>query len=171
MRTIAAVLLLCPLIGCGSGGADYSSPSKTVLTLQEAYRNEDIEAAVSCNDFVAEARIKLAEHTNEDDDLINVTAKQLEKDFRDKIRRGGFPDVSEIKSEFGEPTQHETHSDVTQITETVSWSNDRKSTENYSLVKSGSEWKLVFAVSNMPYNRIPAPVEKEGDEKKTEDRN
>ena len=53
---LSSACLLTALIGCGSNSDssiahDLTTPEGAILSLEDAYRAEDIEAAVRCRDF------------------------------------------------------------------------------------------------------------------------
>ena len=65
---------------------DFATPEGAILCLEDAYRAEDLEAAVACMDFRTQARLTLTEANwpkeEIDDHLLDQTAEMLESSFR-----------------------------------------------------------------------------------------
>lgn len=83
--------------------SDFSTPEAAVLSLESAYRAQDIEAAVACKDFYAEARLMLKNLNPQlagDEAIVSQTAEVLELSFRKHIEQGGFPNLVGISSTF-----------------------------------------------------------------------
>jgi hypothetical protein len=81
---------------------DFSTPEGAILSLEDAYRRRDIEAAVACKDFQVEAvlvLLKIDPDAAEDDELQARTAEVLELAFR-KEKLGNWPDMDGVESFF-----------------------------------------------------------------------
>lgn len=66
--------------------ADFSTPEGAILCLEETYRRRDIEAAVACRNFAAEARLWLQERDMSQqlkDEMLPKVTRTMEKSFRD----------------------------------------------------------------------------------------
>ena len=80
----------------------FDTPEGAVLMLEEAYRVRDLEAAVRCKDFAAEARLLLrhqAPALSHDPGLVRETAEILEASFR-KHTVETWPDFLGVTSRF-----------------------------------------------------------------------
>jgi len=67
---------------------DFSTPEGAILCLEETCRRRDIEAAVACRDFAAEARLWLQHrHMNQQlrDEMLPKVTRTMEKSYRDTM--------------------------------------------------------------------------------------
>lgn len=84
---------------------DFKTPEGAILKLEAAYKARDLEEAVSCKDFVTEAKLLLKKMHNspsgfaEDANRIKETAEVLELTFR-KHMQEGWPDMKGVESFF-----------------------------------------------------------------------
>src|SRR4029453_7472664 len=77
--------------------ADFTTPQNAIRSLEAAYINKDIEAAVAAKDFTEEARLMLQNMDPafaEDPEMLKKTAELLELSFRKQMTEVGFPDFS-----------------------------------------------------------------------------
>ena len=121
--------LLVLTAGCGGeGGAadptiahDQTTPEGAIICLEDAYRANDIEAAVACKHFPTEARLMLESINPDfasDEEIVATTAEVLEAGFRAEVEENGFPDFSGVISSFGPREPYKGRDDVVQIKET-----------------------------------------------------
>src|SRR5688572_22837053 len=77
-------LLDMALANAATIAKDFSTPEGAILRLEDAYRKRDIEIAVSCKDFLTEARLMLekSDKVESDEELVRKTAKTLELSYR-----------------------------------------------------------------------------------------
>ena len=83
--------------------ADFSTPEGAVLCLDEACRSRNIEAAVACRDFAAEARIWLQQrHLSQQmkDEMLPKVTRTMEKSYRDSLAKEWPFDWARSKSYF-----------------------------------------------------------------------
>ena len=76
------------------------SPESALHALENAYRNRDIEAAVTLKDFVSEARLMMAQLGDDkaaDEEIQKSVAETLELSYRVDIQENGFPDFSKLE--------------------------------------------------------------------------
>lgn len=96
--------LLAQLTAQPPVAADFSTPEGAVLCLEDAFRQRNIEAAVACRDFAAEARHWLQEraHLSEQmkNEMLPETVQAMEKSFRNALAKGLPPDWILGKSYF-----------------------------------------------------------------------
>src|SRR5688500_20135954 len=87
VRPSLLFLALLLVAGCGSSGGvmtkpiDLSTPEAAVLSLEEAYRARDVNAAVKCKDFRTEAVLmlqKVSPQLASDAAIIGKTTEVLE---------------------------------------------------------------------------------------------
>src|SRR5436190_6646097 len=83
--------------------ADFTTPEGAILCLEKAYRDRDIEAAVSAKDFKTEARFLLRSSKFKDfagdDEMVDAAAKLLELSFREQTLRE-WPSFEGLESFF-----------------------------------------------------------------------
>jgi hypothetical protein len=149
--------MLLSVSGCGgsqssSGSAvahDLTTPEKAILSLEEAYRNRDIEAAVSCRDFNVEASVmleSLSEEMSGDPEILKQTAEVLELGYRAELQNTGFPDFRGITSTFSDSKPFRDHQDIVELTETCSHSDGTTTTNQMVVAKTEAGWKVISVV-------------------------
>lgn len=151
-------LLLVSLVGCGTregGGADptivhdLTTPEGAILCLEDAYRAEDIEAAVRCKDFQVEAKWMLDSiraGMADDKEVLDQAAEVLELAFRAQIQEEGFPDFQGIISSFPTKVPYQDREDMVQITETCENPGGQSVTNVLVVAKTDAGWKVVTLV-------------------------
>jgi hypothetical protein len=96
----ASVALLAGLVFASRGVAEGKqpiSPAATALaSLEEAYRQKDIEAAVLLKDFVAEAKLISGDLVANDKEMLTSVTELLELSYRKDIQDNGFPDFTSV---------------------------------------------------------------------------
>jgi len=88
-RSAVAMVLSSLVVSC------VAMPEQALSELEDAYRANDIEAAVAAKDFAASARLMLAKFSPEfaeNADLVMETAEIIEHAYREEILKSGFPD-------------------------------------------------------------------------------
>lgn len=79
----------------------FETPEGAILAFEQALSEKDLDKALSCNDFRAEASLILAEKEIEtDQEIINHTAEILEESFIEYLEENGMPDFSHVKRAF-----------------------------------------------------------------------
>jgi hypothetical protein len=85
---------------------NYSSPQEAIISLEEAYTNNDLHAVIALKDFRAEARLILEQRNVEydlnDAELISETAVLLELSLVTQLEKNGFPDFTGVRREFSD---------------------------------------------------------------------
>jgi hypothetical protein len=120
---------------------DLTSPESALASLETAYQEKDIEAAVAAKNFVAEARMMLQTINAKmasDDSVVAKTAETLELAFRQEIRDNGFPDFEGLKCSVA--NRVEVASDVVKLTEVCLYPDGGKSRQELFVAKNGSSW-------------------------------
>jgi len=126
---------------------DFKTPEGAILCLENAYRNQDIEAAVACKDFGVEARLMLNEMNQDyrnDPEILNKTASNLELSFR-KFTQESWPDFSGIKSFFTK--REDIEEDIVSVTEVCRFPDGGYSTQKLLVAKTPIGWKVLNVVS------------------------
>lgn len=137
--------------GCSSPdfAHDLTTPEGAVLSLEDAYRAGDIEAAVRCKDFNEEARMmlgKLETDFSGDKDLVAQTAEVLELGFRAEMKNDGFPDFRGITSTFPKKEKYDGRDDLVELTEFCKHSSGEATTNTLHVYKSPGGWKVITLV-------------------------
>ncbi|MEL7496769.1 MAG: hypothetical protein AAFN77_04120 [Planctomycetota bacterium] len=158
---LPVVCLIIALVGCESndgtassdnGGNsqsithDFTTPEGAILSLGDAYRAKDIEAAVRCKDFTIEAELMLQnfdENLRSDPEILAKTIEVLELGFRSQLKTTGFPDFREIESSFSEKRPYQGHDDIVEIEELCRHSDGSTSTNTLVVAKTAVGWKVV----------------------------
>ena len=79
---------------------DFSTAESAVLSLESAYRNEDLEGVVRAKDFQQDAFYFLGLQFGTDFGKVRDLAAALETNFRREMTENGFPDYSGVKTSF-----------------------------------------------------------------------
>ena len=124
---------------------DFATPEGAILCLEDAYRAEDLEAAVACMDFRTQARLTLTEANwpkeEIDDHLLDQTAEMLESSFRIEFQKNGFPDMKGVRSTF--PSKKPYQDDIVVVTE-VCWYPDGGTSRQKMLVANTDQgWRVL----------------------------
>lgn len=146
------VLALLFVAGCGSSGGvmtkpiDLSTPEAAVLSLEEAYRARDVNAAVKCKDFRTEAVLMLQKVSPElagDEEIITQTTEVLELGFRAEMKDEGFPDFTGVTSTFKDKKPFRGRSDIVELTETCVDGRGSATTNQLVVAKTEPGWRVV----------------------------
>jgi hypothetical protein len=144
---LAVSCLVLTLAGCGSDIAhDLNTPEGAILSLEDAYRAGDLEAAVSCKDFTVEATLmlqKLEHDFSGDEEILSKTAEVLELGFRSELTNTGFPDFRGVVSTFADKKPYQERDDVVQITETCQHADGSTTNNQLIVAKTPDGWKVV----------------------------
>lgn len=122
--------------------ANLETPEGAILSIEKAYNNKDIDAAIACKDFFEEAKSLLSVMKMEiDQDIINETAEVLKLSFINNIEEHGFPNFSTVQNAFPERKKvDETHWVITE----VCWYPDGgKSVQLLNTYKSPKGWVVL----------------------------
>ncbi|MBI1850508.1 MAG: hypothetical protein HYR85_09210 [Planctomycetes bacterium] len=160
--TIAGALFLLLLFGCGGESArstdgpevtrvssSISTPEGALLSLEDAYRRKDIEAAVRAKDFRIEARLMLDQMNKVpaeqiDDELVAKTAEVLELAYREQFEQEGFPNVDGVESTF--PKTEPYAKGIVLVTEVCRHPDGGTSTQRILVAETSEGWRVVNVV-------------------------
>ena len=130
-------------------GKNFETPQGAILCLEDAYRANDLDAAVRCKDFRLEARLLLENLKNArdiaaDDELLDKTAEVLELAYRKEVTDNGFPDMGSTKCRF---TDVQPHSEgVVVVTEVCQSPDGGTSTQGILVGKTDRGWRVLNPV-------------------------
>jgi hypothetical protein len=133
-------------LGCGRQAEDLSTPEKAILSLEDAYRAKDIEAAVRCKDFLTEANLMLEEFPKlkerADGKVVTETAKILELAFRKEMKTKGFPDFAGVTARF--PKVEPYRENIVVVTEECSYLDGSTTQQRLLVVKVKDGWRVLI---------------------------
>ena len=128
-------------------GEDYSipnldTPEGAILSLEQAYDNNDLEKSISCKDFHKEAEFILAKtlQTEIDTDIIDKTAEILKLSFIKNIQENGMPKFKSIKRAFKRQSISHEHCIITEI---CYHPDGGKSIQKLNTFKIDNQWKVL----------------------------
>lgn len=125
---------------------DLTTPEGAILCLEDAYRSENLEAAINCKDFNTEARLmleSLGTDFSDDQEILSTTAEVLELGFRSEMEKG-FPTFHGITSTFANKKPFQGRDDIVEITETCRHKNGTTTTNKLLVAKTAEGWKVVM---------------------------
>jgi hypothetical protein len=123
--------------------SDFSTPIGAILALEAAYRARDLEAAIACKDFMAEAELMLRRMNKLkiDEQIVTETADVLELTFRRFVDDRGFPALDGVESRF---PYTETLADNLVIVTELCYFPDGHITEQKLIVAKGAHgWRVL----------------------------
>ncbi len=141
-RLLLGLLVIC--IPAAAFAADFTTPENAIRSLEAAYINKDIEAAVAAKDFMEEARLMLLgidPDFSKDNELIRKTAEVLELSFRKEIKEGGFPDFGELQCSLGKPEN--VTPTLVKVTERCVFPDGGMSAEDLHVFNGPEGWRVV----------------------------
>lgn len=125
--------------------ANLETPEGAIISLENAYNNDDIEAVILCKDFNKEAELLLQEtlKTEIDNELISSTSEIFKLAFMKDIQENGMPKFIDIKRAF---KRREISEHQCEITEICYYNDGGKSSQKFATYKTGDEWKVLGVV-------------------------
>ncbi|WP_029285062.1 YegJ family protein [Pedobacter sp. R20-19] len=125
---------------------DFKTPEGAILSLEKAYDNQDLEAALACKDFNEEAKIMLSTLSMEiDEEMVSNTAEVLELSFINNIKEHGFPNFSNLQNAF--PVREKIDDTHYIITEVCWFPDGGISIQKLNTYKSAAGWKVLGLVN------------------------
>ena len=122
------------------------TPEGAILSLEKAYNDNDLDAAIACKDFYQEAKMMVSGFNTElDEETIRSTAEVLELSFVKNIEEYGFPNFSELQCAFERELLNDNHYIITEIC----WFPDGgKSIQKLNTYKSDTGWKVLGLIND-----------------------
>ncbi len=140
----STALLLLATIALETMASNLSTPEEALRSLEAAYVQKNIEAAVAAKDFKFEAKellLKLKNIKNPDQALVDETAHVLELSFRKQMRESGFPDFANLKCAV--VAKKFLRDDFVELTEECTFPDGGKSRDTVHAAKSTAGWRIV----------------------------
>jgi len=125
--------------------ADGDTPEGSILALEKAYNERNLDAAIACKDFKEEAKMMLSSTSMpQDEEIIQQMAEVLELSFVNNLEDHGFPDFTGLQSAFQRERVNNHHYIITEIC----WFPDGgKSIQKLNVFKSASGWKVLGPIN------------------------
>jgi len=121
------------------------TPEGAILSLEKAFNNKDINAALEFKDFYEEARMMLsAINMDINQEIISETAEVLKLSFISNIKQNGFPDFSKLQNAF--PDREKIDNTHWIITEVCWYPDGSKSIQKLNVFKSPEGWLVLGPV-------------------------
>lgn len=128
-------------------GEDYflpnlETPEGAILSLEEAYDNDDLEKSLACKDFHKEAEFMLKKtiQIEIDKELIDKTAEVLKLSFIKNMTDNGFPKFKDVKRAFKRQNLSDEQCLVTEI---CYYPEGGKSEQKLNTYKINDQWKVL----------------------------
>lgn len=140
-------------VGCHNSSEiahDFNTPEGAILSLEDAYRARDVEAAVKCKDFDTEAKMmlhKLNPEFSDDPELLAKTAEVLELGFRAEMK-SGFPNFDGVTSTFPERKPYQGRDDIVEVTELCTHAGGGTTTNTLHVAKVADGWRVIALVED-----------------------
>jgi hypothetical protein len=138
------LLFVGALAMSSASAADFGGAESAVRSLETAYRNKDINAAVALRDFNEEAKLmlqKINPELSRDASILKQTSEVLELAFRKEIKDKGFPDFTNLKCSFSK--QQVVNPTLVKLTETCVFPDGGKSVQDLHVFNSSGGWRVV----------------------------
>lgn len=128
--------------------ADFDTPEGAILSLENAYDEQDIDKAIACKDFYTEAEQMLSKMNSSiiDEDIIKQTAEVLELSFIKNIEENGWPQFNGLKRAF--TNREKIKEDYWIITEVCWFPDGDKSVQKLGTSKTSDGWRVVGLVND-----------------------
>lgn len=84
---------------------NYTTPVEAIISLEKAYVNQDLDAVLDSKDFVAEARIIIAQRSDDDyndEETVLEVAQLLKLALIKSIKDNGFPDFTGVNRDYSD---------------------------------------------------------------------
>jgi len=137
---------LLALVGCGKQTfkVDLTTPEGAILSLEEAYRQRDIEKAVACKDFKVEAAHMMRDKPGlSSDEVLVKLAETLELAYRGQMK-GGFPDMNGVTSTF--PKKRDWGDGKVVVTEVCRYPDGGTSKQDILVASTDTGWKVMIPI-------------------------
>ena len=124
---------------------DLTTPEGAILCLEDAYDEKNLEKAIACKDFRAEAQIMLSKlKMPVDDVLIASTSEALQLSFIKQLKEHGFPSFKGFKRAF--TNREYLQPGIVIVTEVCFTPERTKTLQKLCVGKNGSEWRVLHPV-------------------------
>jgi uncharacterized protein YegJ (DUF2314 family) len=122
---------------------DFSTPEGAILCLEDAFDEQDADKAVSCKNFVEEARMLLRKVGDKFDseDVLHTTADILRMSFIKDLQTQGFPVFRDLSRAY--PERERITDQLYIITEVCIFPDGGKSLQRLYTFKDDEGWRVI----------------------------
>jgi uncharacterized protein YegJ (DUF2314 family) len=122
---------------------DFSTPEGAILCLEDAYDDQDIDRAVSCKNFVEEARMLLMKMNDllNNEEILHATADVLRRAFIKGLTSEGFPVFTGINRAY--PLREKITENLYLITEICIFPDGGRSKQKIYTFRNEDGWKVL----------------------------
>lgn len=125
----------------------YKTPEEAIISLENAYSNNDISAIIASKDFETEALLFLEQASYDydltDEVLIKETAKLLEVNLIQSLVENGFPNFNNLERVFFNLQKF--RGNIYVIEERIIYSDGTFHNNRIFIINKNDEWKVVTA--------------------------
>ncbi len=137
---VVAIGLVFTNRGFAEGNQPISPAAIALQSLEDAYRQKDIEAAILLKDFETEARLMSNDLDPNDKEILASVTEILELSFRKDIKDNGFPDFT---SQVCRVVKEVSAGDNVHLTEECTYPDGRKSSQVLIASNRDGKWRIV----------------------------
>ena len=120
----------------------YSTPEEAIISLENAYSNQDLDKVIESKDFETEAKLILQSSGMDlTKEIIRETAELLRLSLIDHIHSNGYPNFNDAERVFS--NLNEVDQNLYFLEETLIYSNGEKYINKILLTKNNDQWKIV----------------------------
>lgn len=122
--------------------ANLETPEGAILSLEQAYDNDDLEKSIACKDFHKEAEFMLKKtlQIEIDEEIIDKTADALKLSFIKNMNDKGMPKFKDVKRAFKRQNLSHDHCVITEI---CYYPDGGKSEQKLNTFKINKQWKVL----------------------------
>jgi uncharacterized protein YegJ (DUF2314 family) len=121
---------------------DFSTPEGAILCLEDAYDEQDIDKAISCKNFMEEARMLLKKMNDmNNEEIVQATADVLRQAFIKNLINEGFPLFTGINRAY--PLREKISHNLYLITEVCIFPDGGRSTQKIYTFRDLEGWKVL----------------------------
>ncbi len=127
--------------------ANFDTPEGAILSLENAYDEQNIDKAVAAKDFETEAKLMLSRMGDiVDEEIIKQTAEVLELSFVKHTTEGEWPNFNGLKRAF--PHREKINDNYWIITEICWYPDGGRSFQKLGTSKTADGWRVVGLVND-----------------------
>ena len=123
----------------------YKTPEEAIISLENAYSNNDLEAVIASKDFETEAILILEQVSNTfkitDKELIKETAELLELSLIKSLQENGFPNFENAEREFSDLQKF--RDNIYVLNEKIIYPDNTSYVNKIYVINRENEWKVV----------------------------
>lgn len=124
----------------------YKTPEEAIISLENSYSNNDLEAVIASKDFETEA-ILMLEQANYDYDLtdkklVQETAELLKVSLVKSLQENGFPSFENLERDFSDLQKF--RDNIYVLNEKIIYPDNTFHVNKIYVINRENEWKVVM---------------------------